>query len=1133
MSRLQSVAIPVVLSLRRGGSRVAAGLLLACALVAVPLEAQRSDTVHVAPPTGEAKTDRASIVAALDEVEPAGTVQFAPGTYLIGEAIRVSIPRITLLGHPEGTTLRGCEPAAFEDREVAIAGCNGFTLTGGHQTVRHLTFEHTWHALAIGCAPGGCRPGTPPLEARAGGYRVEENIFRETPNGIRVFGQWSEPAVIRDNRFVNTYHAVVINGMTAHVLDNRISVPAPGRVPNDRHPGGALAITAWGELDVPGCSGNVIAGNRIEGHPQAVVIMALPESACRGNVIRDNAIQVSSIRFTFPTTAIQVRDEADSTAVASPIVLRRADPETIGLESPTVGEPADGVVEENLIEGNRISGASGLAVEILGASENRIVGNTITGVTRRDPFPGNTFFAEAPQWSQANGSGVWISPDSDGNEIVGNTFEDVAAVAVFLEGDDNRVKLRSASDAVRDLGTGNRVIGLSPSELEPWPAYASPDDTIRYVGIVNGMTGGERLLWRAGPDAWGYRYDMGRSGFPRTERLRLEDDGLPVRLEVSGQKAPWDPWEERFEHHDDTARWTTTVDEGEQGVEGPTFYAALHPAHDLGVIARALLRRPDRRLALLPGGEARLQALGQRTVEAAGQTRTVRHYAVRGLDLKPAYVWLDQNGATFADEWTIRAGWESVFPELKDASRAALADHVRGLTRRSMPPRRDRPLAIRGARLFDPTDGSVRTGTTIVVEGNRVAAVGEDGGVPVPEGADMIDAAGRTVLPGLWDMHAHHGTSLIDFFRYRELDALLHLAGGVTTARDLGSHVDELLSLRQRIESGEAIGPRLLAAGYIDGVGGSRTGVYVGTPEEARTAVDRFAELGYAQIKIYEQLPAELVRAVIERADRHGLRVSGHVPRGMSARQAVEAGFDELQHVQIVVGGILGSRDELSVRWEDDWEGWADAEAALQPGSSAVRDFVELLAARNVALDPTLALALASEVPPHYVAPVLDRFPPQARRRLLDRFWSVPPPAEARRDAYVASWKGFVRAAHEAGVQILPGTDLLPGFGLHRELELYVMAGIPAREVLTLATLGAAREMGMDDQLGSVEPGKLADLILVDGDPTVDMSDIRRVEAVIKKGRVYDPAAIYHALGIAEQAPERVERSGRIEEEHP
>ena len=662
------------------------------------------------------------------------------------------------------------------------------------------------------------------------------------------------------------------------------------------------------------------------------------------------------------------------------------------------------------------------------------------------------------------------------------------------------------------------------SATPTWPADVSPADTVRYTAIVNGMTAGERLMWQEAPDTWGYRYDIDYSDFPRTERLTLDDEGLPLRLEISGGREGA-PRDERFERAAGTARWSTTVDqttidEGERRLEGPAFYAALHPAHDPGVLARALLRQTSRSLPLLPAGEARLETLSERTVEQGGRTRTLRHYAVHGLDLKPAYVWLDENDATFADEWTVRAGWESVFPQLKAESRAALAEHVRGMADRVMPQPRARPLAIRGARLFDPATGAVRSGMTILIEGNRIAAVGADGEVQSPEGAEVIEAAGRTVLPGLWDMHAHHGTSMIWFFRYRELDAPLHLAGGVTTARDLGSHIDELQSLRRRIESDEAVGPRLLAAGYIDAVGGTRTGVQVGTPEDARAAVDRFAELGYVQIKIYgrlsdeDQRSDELVAVVIERARKHGLRVSGHIPQNMSGREAVRVGFDELQHVLFVLDGILGSQEDLIARCADAPEECDDAYAALRPDSEAVREFIDLLTAHNVAVDPTLAAVLGGEVPPHYIAPVLDRFPPQTRRRILDRFWFEAPEGDEHWDRYVSNMMGFVRVAYEAGVPVLAGTDLIPGFGLHRELELYVEAGIPAPEVLTLATLGAARVMGMDDELGSIEPGKLADLILVDGDPTTDISDIRRVVTVIKDGGVYDPAAIYRELGI-------------------
>ena len=639
-------------------------------------------------------------------------------------------------------------------------------------------------------------------------------------------------------------------------------------------------------------------------------------------------------------------------------------------------------------------------------------------------------------------------------------------------------------------------------------------DTIRYTVIINGHRKAEWRMWQEDSNTWRFEYEgegYDSYHFPRRELLILDSDGLPVKMEIMGQKSPWAAWEERFDREEDTFRWTTTIDEGEHTVDGPAhYYAALHPVHDRGVLVRALLRQPSGRLSLLPEGEARLETLGERSITTEKGIRTVRHFAVHGLDLKPAYVWLDESGTTFADEWSVLSGWETAFPELRLATEEALAEHHRRLAQSLIPPDREHLLAITGARLFDPETHAVRAGTTILIDGNSIAAVGADGSVEVPPGAEVIEAAGRMVLPGLWDMHAHHGIPSV----YLELDAPLHLAGGITTARDLGSHTTPILSLKERVEAGVAIGPRLLLAGFIDGANGRPSGVLAGSAAEAEAAVDRFAELGFVQIKIYGQLPGDLVPVIIERAAHHGLRVSGHITHSMSGREAVEAGYDELQHIGGIMTGMLGSIAELMGRVEDGWTGWSEGLAALQPGSETVREFVDLLAVHGVAIDPTLAGTESREVPPDYVAPVLDRLPPQAQRRILDRFWNPHPELIPHLDRIVSSQRGFIRVAHKAGIPVLPGTDIIPGFGYHRELELYVEAGIPAPEVLTLATLGAARVMGMEGKLGSIEPGKLADLILVDGDPTTDISDIRRVVTVIKDGQVYDPAAIYRALGI-------------------
>jgi hypothetical protein len=187
--------------------------------------------------------------------------------------------------------------------------------------------------------------------------------------------------------------------------------------------------------------------------------------------------------------------------------------------------------------------------------------------------------------------------------------------------------------------------------------------------------------------------------------------------------------------------------------------------------------------------------------------------------------------------------------------------------------------------------------------------------------------------------------------------------------------------------------------------------------------------------------------------------------------------------------------------------------AGVAPGTEAWQEFLGLLRSRGVVIDPTLAIQRSvGRTPPDWVAAVLNRFPPQARRRLLDAAPPVPPPFRERWEEIVANGSRLVRALHEAAVQIVAGTDLRGGLGLHRELELYQEAGIPAIDVLAIATLGAARVTGRDAEFGSVEPGKFADLIVVDGDPTTDISDIRRIVLVLKGGDVYDPAAIYRAL---------------------
>lgn len=458
------------------------GVLLLIA--AVPLSAQNTfdkaykttDTVFVTPPTGEREIDRASILSALEEAEPGGTIQFSPGTYLVGKGISVTIPKITLLGHPEGTIIRGCEPEKMEDREFATVNCNGLELAGSNQTVRGFIFEYAYWALHLGCCrnermkyemPDGTFAEGSAIYNTGGGHLVEDNTFRSSNSGIRMNGDWKEPAIVRNNHFINNWHGVSINGNTVHLLDNSFSVPEPAQISAYGFPwdavkiGPPLPLQGVDENYLREGSGNIVSNNTIEGYHQGISIAVYePGTSCRKNVIRDNTINIRRAKVLSPEN-FTLNHEFDSTFVGVPIALLNF-PEALDYNE----RGQESFIENNLIEGNEIIGAEGLGIEILHSSRNRVLKNKINGITLRKPFPGNVMDlrGNALEWSEANGSGIWISPDSDGNEITGNTFENIATYAVFIEGDKNRVEVIKVKDSVRDMGTDNFVTGATNSK---------------------------------------------------------------------------------------------------------------------------------------------------------------------------------------------------------------------------------------------------------------------------------------------------------------------------------------------------------------------------------------------------------------------------------------------------------------------------------------------------------------------------------------------------------------------------------------------------------------------------------------------------------------------------------------------
>ena len=607
--------------------------------------------------------------------------------------------------------------------------------------------------------------------------------------------------------------------------------------------------------------------------------------------------------------------------------------------------------------------------------------------------------------------------------------------------------------------------------------------------------------------------DRGRGPDLHT-RVRFDGKGTPSSVEIEGHDYLKNEIREHFSRTGSSAAWTNKVEEEKRDVSGSAFYVSFSgPPEEIGWLAAALAREPAGRLPLLPAGEARVEALPSRTVTANGKTRSIRLHAVTGLDFQPSYVWLEESGAFFASvsSWVtvIPEGWEGVAPELLRAQEA------RNAVRRAEAVRRVRrspggPLVFTGARLFDAREAVSRPGMTVVVSGQRISAVGADGSVAIPPGAEIVDAKGKTLLPGLFDMHAHPSPD----------DGMLHLLAGVTSIRDMAAEPDAREPL-SGWETGEAAGPRVVVfAGFIDGPGPMQgpTKTLVATEAEARDAVRRIAAAKFTQVKIYSSVKPELVPVIASAAHAAGLRVSGHVPAFMTAEQAVRAGYDEIQHINMLFLNFYAEQVP-DTRGPARFTAVAERAATLDLDSEPVRKFLRLLKERGTVVDGTVGIfeSMFTDRPGRVAAAfttVADRLPPQVRRGLLDGGLPVTDATDRRyRDSFAAMKRLLARLVEE-GIPVVAGTDSMPGFTLHRELEVYVDAGVPAPKVLQIATLGAARVAGRAETLGSIEPGKLADLVLVEGDPTARISDIRNVRMVVRDGLIYDPARLCAELGI-------------------
>ncbi len=595
----------------------------------------------------------------------------------------------------------------------------------------------------------------------------------------------------------------------------------------------------------------------------------------------------------------------------------------------------------------------------------------------------------------------------------------------------------------------------------------------------------------------------------------LDAHGIPISYEASGNDYWKVPFSETFQVRDGEAVWKNAAESGEKVLAEPAFYIPANPPPEMeAVLVRALLQAPGHRLALLPEGEARLEIGNTLDVSGAHRKSRLTQYRISGLNFMPTPVWLDQHGVTAGviTDWltTVAPDYAAKLDTLNTAQEEALrAWHKRLAGDMLHQPRG--PLVIQHARLFDPRDLTVKPGMSVLVIGERIVKVDRDADMVVPDGAELLDAGGRFLMPGLWDCHQH----------FSEMDGVFDMAAGVTSARDMANDNLPLMARVARFDQGTELGPRVSMAGVIEGVGplAGPTDVRVDTPQKAIAAVDWYAAHGYVQVKMYSSLDPKLIAIVAARAHEHGLRVSGHVPAFTNARQFVMDGADEIQHLNFIVLNFLYPEVQ-DTRTKDRYTMVAEGARKFQPGNPQVDEFIGFLRDHHTVLDPTMGILEElfagdpTKVAPGLV-PVAPRFPAQIRRGLKSGALQAPPGhEEAYREAFPATLK-LLKALYDAGVTVVPGTDSFAGYNLHHELEIYVQAGIPPAEVLRMATLTPALVMGVNKDRGVIAGGKLADMVLVDGDPTQNISDIRHVYRTIKGGKIVDPAALEAALGFS------------------
>jgi imidazolonepropionase-like amidohydrolase len=599
------------------------------------------------------------------------------------------------------------------------------------------------------------------------------------------------------------------------------------------------------------------------------------------------------------------------------------------------------------------------------------------------------------------------------------------------------------------------------------------------------------------------------------ESVKLGDDGMPAKLEIRGVSPQGDA-AENLAIADGTASWKSPLDSGSHAYH-TAFYVTQGGPASMGaqLLIEALLKSPDKSLSLLPGGRAHAERLTELTVGSGATSKTVTDWAVTGLSPSPSPIWTTADGKFFgvvngALSW-LPTGYEGDLKKLYEAQDEALAARSPALVKALLKTPAG-PVAFTHVRAF--LDGNhFAEDQTIVVDKGVIATVGPAGSVSVPKDAQLIDGQGKTLVPGLWDSHMHVQDDSTGPFL---------LALGITSARDPGNNNALTIARAKRRAQGELLFPNVYPSVLMDGKGPNtaQAGTVVTSREEAIAAVRKAKADGFTGIKFYGTYNPAWVAPATAEAHKLGLHVHGHLPAGMRTSQAIADGYDEITHIYFVMMEAMPDNVVATSNGINRFDGIGRYAKDVDLGGPVMSNLIQTMAEHKIASDPTLVVAESLFVPengdlsPAY-APFVGTLPPATERGFREGGFAIP--KDLTRADYRKSFaklSALVMLMHKNGIPIVAGTD---GWGLElvRELELYVDAGFTPAEALATATIASARLVGVDKTTGSIAVGKTADVVLVEGDPSSRIGDLRNTRTVMLGGKLLDADALREASGFS------------------